>query len=157
MSDSGSFADCIARTCIDVYGRHPAFHPTARSNGAAQFTVLSGVVLVRGQGEDDIFGDGFEVRCIALGTGSKCLPANRLPKLGEALHDSHAEVLARRAAIRWLYQEIISVASTGAVSPWISKYGETLMQWRLSEGVQAWMYVSTLPCAPYLKHIEYPF
>ncbi|KAF8609262.1 hypothetical protein BDV93DRAFT_484703 [Ceratobasidium sp. AG-I] len=146
MSGSGSFADRVARACIDVYGRHPEFHPTARSNGAAQFTILSGVVLARKWNKGGSFGDDLELRCIALGAGSKCLPANRLPKLGEALHDSHAEVLARRAAIRWLYQEIIHIVNEGAASPWIKRCEEAPAQWRLNEGVEVWMYVSTLPC-----------
>lgn len=126
--------DNVARVCIEEYTRHVEFWPCARSNGVAQFTVLAGVVLVSSQGKN--------IKCIALGTGSKCLPATRLPKFGESLHDSHAEVVARRAAIRWFYQEIILIATTDYDSPWIQKGS----LWSLKNGVEVWMYVSTLPC-----------
>jgi len=45
-------------------------------------------------------------RLLSLGAGAKCLPAARLPQRGDALHDSHAEVIARRGAIRWLLEEV---------------------------------------------------
>lgn len=127
------FADRVARACIEEYERHPEFHPTARSNGVPQFTVLAAVALEQGE----------NVNCIALGTGSKCLPSNRLPKLGNALHDSHAEVMARRAAVRWIYQEILGA---GAASLWIEKREDGSGKWKMREGVRVWMYVSTLPC-----------
>ncbi|QRV76644.1 hypothetical protein RhiJN_04659 [Ceratobasidium sp. AG-Ba] len=131
-------SDRVAQACIDEYRRHPEFHPTARSNGVPQFTVLAAVALVHAQDEN--------VHCIALGTGSKCLPHNRLPKTGNALHDSHAEVIARRAAIRWFYQEILAARTPGADSPWIEKQDNASRRWKMREGVRVWMYVSTLPC-----------
>ncbi|KAG9127862.1 hypothetical protein FRC07_008308 [Ceratobasidium sp. 392] len=133
-----SFADRIARLCIDEYTRHPEFHPTARSNGVPQFTVLAAVVLVQEQEGKDL--------PIALATGSKCLPAYKLPKLGNALHDSHAEVLARRAAIRWMYQDILECVRTGVSSLWIERRGDESGRWKIRDGVRVWMYVSTLPC-----------
>ncbi|KAG8751682.1 hypothetical protein FRC12_012309 [Ceratobasidium sp. 428] len=138
---TSKFADNVAQLCIDEYKRHPEFHPTARSNGVPQFTVLAAVVLVQEQeGKDPT------TLCISLATGSKCLPANKLPKLGNALHDSHAEVLARRAAIRWLYQEILEEARTGVSSFWIERRGDEFGRWKMRSGVEVWMYVSTLPC-----------
>ncbi|CAE6400316.1 unnamed protein product [Rhizoctonia solani] len=115
----------IARACIDEYTNHPEFWPDLRSNGVPQFTVLAGVVLY-----DPNSG---QIECISLGTGAKCLPANKFPKFGEALHDSHAEVLARRAAIRWLYNHFLGES-------------EWMHEKRLRKDVQLWMYVSTLPC-----------
>ncbi|KAF8760944.1 Adenosine-deaminase (editase) domain [Rhizoctonia solani] len=99
--------DEIARACIDKYTSHREFWPDVRSNGVPQFTVLA---------------------------GAKCLPFNKLPKSGEALHDSHAEVLARRGAIRWLYSHLLS-----GESEWVCDR-------RLRRGTQVWLYISTLPC-----------
>lgn len=45
-------------------------------------------------------------RAVALGTGSKCLSHNRLSLRGETVHDSHAEVLARRCFLRYLYDQL---------------------------------------------------
>ncbi|KDN50022.1 hypothetical protein RSAG8_01358, partial [Rhizoctonia solani AG-8 WAC10335] len=117
--------DRVARACIDEYTRHPEFWPAPRSNGVPQFTVLAGIALYNRASR--------RLECVSLGTGSKCLPATKLPRSGEALHDSHAEVLARRAAARWFYQQL------GQESEWVVGTG-------LREGVDVWMYVSTLPC-----------
>ncbi|KAI6105422.1 hypothetical protein F5141DRAFT_1123601 [Pisolithus sp. B1] len=73
-----------------------------------------------------------ETKTIGLATGCKCLPKNRLPEQGDALHDSHAEVLARRCARRWLLEEI-------------QRY-VTVWRFRIKEGVQVIMYISTPPC-----------
>ncbi|KAK1222411.1 hypothetical protein PQX77_014744 [Marasmius sp. AFHP31] len=87
---------------------------------------------------------GPSIKPIAIGTGTKCLPASRLPFQGEALHDSHAEVLARRAAIRWFIEEIGRAADGIYVSPWLFKTKEGL--YALRDGVQLGLYVSTPPC-----------
>ncbi|KAL5641161.1 hypothetical protein ACGC1H_001594 [Rhizoctonia solani] len=122
--------DRVARACIDEYTRHPEFGPVVRSNGVPQFTVLAGIVLYDQQSE--------QVECVSLGTGSKCLPATKLPKSGEALHDSHAEVLARRAALAWFYRQL------EGESEWV-------VDRKLREGVEVWMYISTLPCVFVLR------
>ncbi|KAH7344863.1 adenosine deaminase/editase [Rhizoctonia solani] len=122
---TGPDPNTVARACIDEYTRHPEFWPAVRSNGVHQFTVLAGVVLY-----DQASG---RVECVSLGTGSKCLPVTKLPRSGEALHDSHAEVLARRAAVRWFYHQL------AGGSEWVAERG-------LREGVEVWMYISTLPC-----------
>ncbi|KAF8491311.1 hypothetical protein F5888DRAFT_1736172, partial [Russula emetica] len=45
---------------------------------------------------------------LSPGAGVKCLPTSCLHvRGGDALHDSHAEVIARRGAIRpWLFEEV---------------------------------------------------
>ncbi|KAL0069323.1 hypothetical protein AAF712_003688 [Marasmius tenuissimus] len=86
---------------------------------------------------------GLLIKPIAIGAGTKCLPASRLPYQGEALHDSHAEVLARRAAIRWLIEEISRAADGTYDSPWLIKTEEGM--YALRNGVQLGLYVSTLP------------
>ncbi|CAE6490469.1 unnamed protein product, partial [Rhizoctonia solani] len=125
MTGTDPDPDRVARACIDEYTRHPKFTPAVRSNGLRQFTVLAGVVLYDRASE--------RLECVSLGTGAKCLPSAKLPKSGEALHDSHAEVLARRAAVRWVYGQLANE------SEWV-------VDQKLREGVEVWMYVSTLPC-----------
>ncbi|KAL4457361.1 hypothetical protein ABPG75_012226 [Micractinium tetrahymenae] len=50
-----------------------------------------------------------QLAVVALGTGTKCLGAcKRLPG-GVALNDCHAEVLCRRALLRWVYAELAEV------------------------------------------------
>ena len=49
---------------------------------------------------------------VALATGSRCLGASQLPADGSLLHDSHAEVLARRAFLVYLLEEVKKAALT---------------------------------------------
>lgn len=81
---------------------------------------------------------------IALATGCKCLPRDRLPEQGDALHDSHAEVLARRSALRWFLEEIRRYVVRGGQSQWLVRDHDGMF--RLKHGVRMTMYISTPPC-----------
>lgn len=107
-------------------------------------TILAGIVLVNDSRA--------EVECISLGAGSKCLAQSQLRNLaGHACHDSHAEVMARRSAISWLLLEIMKLQDDPSYkSTWLGKIDnppKSTSQYRLSEGTEVIMYVSTLPCA----------
>lgn len=69
--------------------------PRVRDNGVAEWTIMASISLFKDK----------RVIPISIGTGVKCLPAQRLPPLGDTLHDCHAEVLARRGFVRWLLLE----------------------------------------------------
>lgn len=99
------------------------------------FTILAAIALTLSESLN-------QPTIIALATGCKCLPKDKLPLQGEALHDSHAEVLARRCAVRWLFEEIDRAVSGG--SHWMSK--TTDGRYHLKDGVQMIMYISTPPC-----------
>ncbi|KAK2466380.1 hypothetical protein APHAL10511_002022 [Amanita phalloides] len=83
-------------------------------------------------------------KVISLATGTKCLPTTRFPKGGEALHDCHAEIVARRAALRWFLEEIVRHQNSQQ-SPWICCAPES-GKYHLRAGVQLNLYISTLPC-----------
>lgn len=99
-----------------------------------QYTILASFIL---SSRDHVY------KVISLATGSKCLPTTRLSEQGDALHDSHAEILARRAAIRWILEEIIRLTTHGE-SRWIQRQSDR--KFCLREDVQIHMYISTLPC-----------
>jgi hypothetical protein len=61
-----------------------------------QRTVLAAMVL---------FSCDSGPRLLSLATGTKCLPENLRCNQGKRINDSHAEVLARRCAVRWLNAE----------------------------------------------------
>ncbi|KAI0370168.1 hypothetical protein BV20DRAFT_944448 [Pilatotrama ljubarskyi] len=119
----------IARACVHFLQLN--FKPPE-----GQFTVLAAFILRTTE----------ELKLISLGTGSKCLPATRLPENGDALHDSHAEVLARRGAIRWLLEEIGRHCSENVpyTSRWLDRHSDG--NFTLREGVKLDMYISTVPC-----------
>ncbi|KAI0035619.1 hypothetical protein K488DRAFT_76465 [Vararia minispora EC-137] len=88
------------------------------------------------------------IKVVSLGTGSKCLPTSRLPPCGDALHDSHAEIIARRGFVRWLMEEVerdrtLSAAGDGGMSIWLRRE-DGKYAWR--EDVRLHVHVSTVPC-----------
>lgn len=121
-------SDGVVRQVLELYSSL-TFRPPPE-----QFTILAAFVLSTGN----------SVKIISLATGSKCLPATRLPQQGDALHDSHAEILARRAATRWFLEEITRCVAQGG-SQWIEKGNGGL--YALKGDVHMHMYVSTPPCA----------
>ncbi|KAL5527549.1 hypothetical protein ACEPAG_6350 [Sanghuangporus baumii] len=106
-----------------------------------QYTVLAAFVLQISSGT---YVDYNELKVVSLATGAKCLPTARFPPRGDALHDSHAEVLARRAFVRWLYEESQHTMHASNGSQWIERCEEG--KWRLKEDVKLHMYISTVPC-----------
>ncbi|XP_077870162.1 tRNA-specific adenosine deaminase 1-like [Saccoglossus kowalevskii] len=49
---------------------------------------------------------GNKIKVIAMGTGSKCIGKSKMSEKGSVINDSHAEVIARRSFIRYLYHEL---------------------------------------------------
>ncbi|KAI9001302.1 hypothetical protein BD414DRAFT_404170 [Trametes punicea] len=123
-------SDSVAVLVLATYSRLKFRPPDG------QFTILAAFVLRSAE----------QLKVISLGTGSKCLPEERLPKRGDALHDSHAEVLARRGAIRWFLEEIGRLSSDCAhyASRWIYRQPDGIFA--LCEDVKIDMYISTVPC-----------
>jgi tRNA-specific adenosine deaminase 1 len=137
MESKREYADTLASTCLQAFlSLPPSCFPAPRSNGIPQYTVLAGIVL-----HSLISGNYL---CISLATGSKCLPASRLPINGDALHDSHAEILARRGALRWFPEEIGRSASENYQSEWVCRAENR--RWSIRDGISPALYVSTLPC-----------
>ncbi|KAJ2349717.1 hypothetical protein GGF43_004375, partial [Coemansia sp. RSA 2618] len=89
-----SLADRVARCVVDQYAKLPKRgKPAAKGTDPRkeEWTVLAGFVL------EDTRTDGLE--CVALGTGLKCQHRGQLSRFGDSVHDSHAEIIARRALL----------------------------------------------------------
>ncbi|GAA5968999.1 hypothetical protein JCM11641_000805 [Rhodosporidiobolus odoratus] len=141
-----ALADALAKAALDTYTALPARgKPSRRTNGASEWTVLAAFLLFR-QFEEGVE-TKLDVRCVSLGTGLKALPHVRLPVHGDVLHDSHAEVIARRGLKLWLYGQLARTAQgdhDSLLERSTEENGTT--EWRLKEGWKIGMYVSTLPC-----------
>ncbi|KAJ6538967.1 adenosine deaminase/editase [Mycena capillaripes] len=120
----------VVEPIVGLY-RSLRFQPPAQ-----QYTILASFLLTT----------GLHQKIISVATGTKCLPASKLPVDGEALHDSHAEVLARRGAVRWFLEEIgrLYTPNTAFQSEWLCICDDA--KYSLKADVQLILYVSTVPC-----------
>lgn len=67
--------------------------------------VRSGIVMTNGSSVDD-------AKVVAIGTGTKCFTDKYKDENGTILHDMHAEVLARRSFIRFLYDQLVAMVNS---------------------------------------------
>ena len=82
-------------------------------------------------------------RAVCLATGNRCITGDRISLEGKAINDSHAEILCRRAFIRFLYSEIEKFYDREAS---IFKEGGMGGRLQLKDGVEFHLYISTAPC-----------
>lgn len=106
MSESADFCSRIAATVIELYTKLPR---NGKPGFGDEFTVLSAIVAK--VGNDSI------IIPLSLATGTKCIGANIGNSSGIYLNDSHAEVLARRGFIRYLYSCAIHLLQSCTTEP----------------------------------------
>nr|XP_031842238.1 tRNA-specific adenosine deaminase 1 [Nomia melanderi] len=129
------FAEQVAMLCIEKYTK-------LGKNGKPsekEWTVLSGIVLKR---QND------SLSLVALATGTKCLGEmdlinTELYEEGFRLNDSHAEVLARRAFLRYLYEQI-DLLLNGAKSDVFTL--DENKKITLNDGISFHFFTSQTPC-----------
>ncbi|KAJ1636834.1 adenosine deaminase/editase [Pavlovales sp. CCMP2436] len=100
MADSDfALGERVALACIECYRALPQ---TGKPTGEREWTVLAGVALV----DDEASGRPLQV--VAIGSGTKCLPASvaDADATGLRTRDGHAEVCARRAFRRYLCAQL---------------------------------------------------
>ena len=98
-------------------------------------------------------GGNFQV--VALGTGSKCLGENEVSLDGSLVHDSHAEVVVKRAFVTYLLHQLEkafqraqqnTISSTCLTKDFVFNYDKTCQQFRLKNGIKFHLYSSHPPC-----------
>lgn len=129
------FADSVAKLCIEKYN---FFKKPGKPNDH-EWTVLSGILLENAIGS---------LSLVALATGTKCLGESELindveEKKGSRLNDSHAEVLARRAFIRYLYDQI-DLTLRGSESAIFSRSSKSRIE--LNSNISFHFFSSQTPC-----------
>ena len=97
--------------------------------------VLSSVVMVT---------ENSEKKVVAIGTGTSCISHNYLNEDGLAVNDCHAEIVARRAFMRFLYAQL-QLCAKGKEKD--SIFRRTLSgKYKLRSGISFLLYVSKAPC-----------
>ncbi|RVE55541.1 hypothetical protein OJAV_G00235240 [Oryzias javanicus] len=126
------------------------------SSSHAQPKVLAGVVMSRGF-------DFGSAQVVSLATGTKCLDLEDVSDTGCLLRDCHAEVISRRALVRFLYAQLELLLCKSDDSKEQSIFVRSKdNSFRLREGILFHMYVSSSPCGdarlncPYETTAAYP-
>jgi hypothetical protein len=118
-----------AAAVVDCLLQRYARLPKKGKPNASEWTVLAGFVAVHSHLDHPV--------ALALGTGTKCLPATATaPHL---VSDCHAEVVARRALCLRLLEGPIQLSKN--VNLWLD---EERSRW--NPQVRLWMYTSKEPC-----------
>uniref|UniRef100_A0A8C8I625 Double-stranded RNA-specific editase 1-like n=3 Tax=Oncorhynchus tshawytscha TaxID=74940 RepID=A0A8C8I625_ONCTS len=107
----------------------------------ARRKVLAGVVMTTGT-------DVKEAQVICVTTGTKCINGEYMSDRGLALNDCHAEIIARRSLLRYLYAQLEHFLSNNREEQQKSMFTrcENKRGFRLKDNVQFHLYISTSPC-----------
>lgn len=125
-------ANKIAELCLSFYSDLPK---AKRSLKDTEWTIYSALVM-------ESKNDTFEV--VSCGTGTKCIGSMMLSEKGDILNDSHAEVVCRRAFIRFLMSQIRASKSSSSES--IFKYDDKTKKFKIDKDVRFHMFTTSSPC-----------
>ncbi|XP_064644434.1 double-stranded RNA-specific editase 1-like isoform X2 [Lineus longissimus] len=130
-----SLADHVAKVVLDKF----AELTNNFTESTARRKVLAGFVMSTGPELGD-------VQVISLATGTKCINGEYISDQGTALNDCHAEIVARRSLLRFLYNQVqMHAQSPEEVEKSILERNES-GGFKLKENVQFHLYISTSPC-----------
>lgn len=90
-----SFHNGIAKLCLEHFNNK--ISKTGKPN-ANEWTVLTCLVKCCQKTKAQ--------EVVALGTGTKCIGQSKMSSNGDILNDTHAEVICRRAFLKYLYEQI---------------------------------------------------
>ena len=80
-----------------------------------------------------------------MGTGSKCVGQNKLSSDGDLLNDSHAEIIARRGFLRYMYQEMEDFFTSGKESS-VLTLDPNSNKFQTKMGIEFIFFSSWTPC-----------
>nr|XP_037291912.1 tRNA-specific adenosine deaminase 1-like isoform X3 [Rhipicephalus microplus] len=85
------------------------------------------------------------LQIVSFATGTKSIPTEHASKLGSQIIDSHAEVLARRCFLRFVYSELLKLAR-GEDSSVFETTDSSVFECRLKPGLKIHLFSSHTPC-----------
>ncbi|XP_048728117.2 tRNA-specific adenosine deaminase 1-like [Ostrea edulis] len=133
MAYDEKFADKVADLC---YAKYQSLPKKGKPQRDKEWTLLSCVVLTR---------NAKEMRVVSLGTGTKCIGKSKLSPEGDTVSDCHAEIVARRAFLRYLYAELTE-AYSDRKSQIFDAPDSTSNKCQLKSGIHFHFFSSHTPC-----------
>lgn len=134
------FANEIAKLCYSFYKTNLPIKSKPTNN---EWTTLAAIVL----SSRDEKGNNTNHQVLCMTTGTKCLAEKQLPSDGTLVHDSHAEVLARRCFIRYLFNEIIKLNQDDSyVSKILVRNTNNSMSFSMRLEHDLTLFISHTPC-----------
>ncbi|XP_055540932.1 tRNA-specific adenosine deaminase 1 [Wyeomyia smithii] len=127
-------ANKIAKICLEKFDSLPK---TGKPKIDFEWTILSAMVQLERKNSE------VKMEVVALGTGTKCLGSDQLSPKGDMLNDSHAEVLTRRAFLRYLLKQM-KKSLTEECS--IFEYNSLTRLFRLKKDVSFDFFTTHSPC-----------
>lgn len=129
------FADRCARLALERY-----FQLCGRHALSARGQVVLAAMLAQEHPHD--------LWVVALGVGTKFMPADavKADQGHERVRDSHAEVLARRGFMHYLYKEVQALVGLSSMPVRLLQAAASGDSFELKEGLSLHLYVSTAPC-----------
>lgn len=128
-----TFSDEVARLCYAHFNKLPK---KGKPQSNKEWTLLSAILI----GFD---GNISRLKVVAMSTGTRCLGESQLSQ-GDVLSDSHAEVLTRRALIRFLYHHMNIVLQQKKSE--VLLFDEVTKKFFLRPEVKLHFFVSHVPC-----------
>ena len=132
--EDGAFADQIALKCHRLYDQ--LCRNALYSQSSAD--VVAAVIL--------LCNDTGEALIVAMGSGSKCITGHNLSNDGTAVQDCHAEVVARRAFMRFLYSQAKAALHPDEADQHIFEVPEHGKLLQLKPSIRCLLYLSKPPC-----------
>jgi hypothetical protein len=106
----------------------------------ARRKVLAGIVLTFGS-------DIKTAKVVAVTTGTKCISGEYISEHGLAVNDSHAEIVARRCFINFIYDQLeLHFKPETAKDSIFLKPTASCPLYRLKDNIQFHLYINTAPC-----------
>lgn len=103
----------------------------------ARRKVLAGIVLTQGS-------DIKTAKVIAVTTGTKCISGEYISEHGLAVNDSHAEIVARRCFIQFIYDQLeLHLKPETAKESVFVKPTSNCSLYRLKDNIQFHLYINT--------------
>ncbi|XP_025083913.1 double-stranded RNA-specific editase 1-like isoform X3 [Pomacea canaliculata] len=140
---TSALSDLVCKLVLEKFGEltNNFTTPTARRK------VLAGIVMTCDP-ESVPPEVGQEAQVICVSTGTKCINGEYMSSQGTSLNDCHAEVVARRSLLRFLYTQLqlhVAEDPQAARRSVLEPRGDG-RGFCLREGVKFHLYISTAPC-----------